>query len=278
MEKFRIEKKGYSIKEVDDYIIVMQIEQDRALKEKQSRINELREENFTLQQKLEKYKDKEESISKTLLVATQKADEIEKQAKKEKKLQLKNLDDFYKKWEDFFKELLIRYPKMEDFDSTKILGNIKKDINALLTNTYSIEKKKSTISDPFEELLTKLKSRRNSEHKKVTISLNKNPDADKIEDSVNELEFVSEKNKVNQIKPITNLTIEKDEKDEFENLVDKFLHSKNNISKGYESSILNKKKKVYKAYPKPNASGFDLEEALNPTDDLGSIMKGFKLD
>lgn len=278
MEKFRIEKKGYSIKEVDDYIIVMQIEQDRALKEKQSRINELREENFTLQQKLEKYKDKEESISKTLLVATQKADEIEKQAKKEKKLQLKNLDDFYKKWEDFFKELLIRYPKMEDFDSTKILGNIKKDINALLTNTYSIEKKKSTISDPFEELLTKLKSRRNSEHKKVTISLNKNPDADKIEDSVNELEFVSENNKVNQIKPITNLTIEKDEKDEFENLVDKFLHSKNNISKGYESSILNKKKKVYKAYPKPNASGFDLEEALNPTDDLGSIMKGFKLD
>ena len=278
MEKFRIEKKGYSIKEVDDYIIVMQIEQDRALKEKQSRINELREENFTLQQKLEKYKDKEESISKTLLVATQKADEIEKQAKKEKKLQLKNLDDFYKKWEDFFKELLIRYPKMEDFDSTKILGNIKKDINALLTNTYSIEKKKSTISDPFEELLTKLKSRRNSEHKKVTISLNKNPDADKIEDSVNELEFVSENNKVNQIKPITNLTIEKDEKDEFENLVDKFLHSKNNISKGYESSILNKKKKVYEAYPKPNASGFDLEEALNPTDDLGSIMKGFKLD
>lgn len=279
MEKFSIEKKGYSIKEVDDYIIVSQIEQDRIVKEKQSRINELREENFTLTRKLEEYKSKEESISKTLLTATQKAQEIEKQAREEKKLQLKNLDDFYNKWEEFFKQLLIRYPKMEDFDTEKVLSHIKKDISNLLTDSYVVDKKEKRTSDPFQDLLKKLKSRRNiSSPKKVVVTINKTPDLDKIEDSTNELEYISENNKINQIKPITNLNLENDEKDEFENLVDKFLHSKNNISKGYESSILNTRKKVVKPYPKPNESGFDLEEALNPTDDLGSIMKGFKLD
>ena len=91
--------------------------------------------------------------------------------------------------------------------------------------------------------------------------------------------FIFDSNKVNNIKPITSLTLEKDEKDEFESLVDKFLQTNNTISKGYEKSILNtNKKKPLKSAYEPNESGFDLNEALNPTDDLTNIMKGFKLD
>ena len=38
------------------------------------------------------------------------------------------------------------------------------------------------------------------------------------------------------------------------------------------------KEKSNSRYIEPNESGFDFEEALNPTEDLLSIMKGFNLD
>lgn len=275
MKDFSIEKKGYSIREVDDYIIMQQIENDRIVKEKQSRINELRQENFDLVRQLNVYKQKEESISTALTLATQKAKETVENAKLEYELELNNLNAFYKKWNDFFDELIIRYPKMIDFDTKKVLSNIKEDINNIIGGTFQVNKTENNNS--VSALLDKLKRHsKNKETKKASLKLNKNINKDIISNSENELEFLEQNNKINNIKPITNLSLSNDEKEEFESLVDKFLHSDNKISKGYENSILNSNKKS--KYPRPNSSGFDFEEALNPTDNLLDIMKGFKLD
>lgn len=277
MKEFNLEKKGYNIREVDDYVIMQQIENDRIVKEKQARINELREENFNLTRELNIYKQKEESINKALTIATEKAKEIEEEARLEYSLELKNLDSFYKKWNDFFDELIVRYPKMNDFDTKKVINNIKDDMNDLIAGTFQVTKPVETKND-FRDLLNKLRlhSKQNKERKKVNLKINSEINKDIIIDSENELEYQEQTNKINNIKPITNLSISNEEKDEFENLVDKFLHSENKISKGYENSILNSNKKT--KYPKPNSSGFDFEEALNPTENLLDIMKGFKLD
>lgn len=277
MKTFNIDKKGYSIKEVDDFIIMQQIENDRLLKEKQARINELREENFNLLRDLNILKQRELSVSKALIASTEKAKEIEEKAKQEYSLELKNLDVFYKKWKDFFDELIVRYPKMKDFDTKQILSTLKSEINEAVNESVSIYKKDEKSTN-FKNLIDKLHA--HSENKqKAILNINKNNKNEIDKEIDTELENQTENNKINNIKPITNLTISSEEEDEFENLVDKFLHTNNKISKGYENSILNKnRKKVVKKYPTPNESGFDLEQALNPTEDLYNIMKGFKLD
>ena len=275
MKDFNIEKKGYSIKEVDDYIIMQQIENDRVIKEKQSRINELREENFKLIRDINSFRQKEESISNALLLATEKAKEIEEIAKLEYRLELKILDNFYKKWNDFFDELITRYPKMNDFSTKNVLDNINEDIKDLIGGTF--QSNKNLEKNNVKDLINKLHSHsKNKERKKIPLKINQKINQDIIFESENEFEYQEQANKINNIKPISNLSISNDEKDEFENLVDKFLHSENKISKGYEKSILNTNKKS--KYPKPNESGFDFEQALNPTDNLSEIMKGFKLD
>lgn len=277
MKTFNIDKKGYSIKEVDDFIIMQQIENDRLLKEKQARINELREENFNLLRDLNILKQRELSVSKALIASTEKAKEIEEKAKQEYSLELKNLDVFYKKWKDFFDELIVRYPKMKDFDTKQILSTLKSEINEALNESVSIYKKDEKSTN-FKNLIDKLHAHSKNKQKAI-LNINKNNKNEIDKEIDTELENQAENNKINNIKPITNLTISSEEEDEFENLVDKFLHTNNKISKGYENSILNKnRKKVVKKYPTPNESGFDLEQALNPTEDLYNIMKGFKLD
>lgn len=285
MKKFSIEKKGYNTTEVDDYLMSLELENSNALRDKQARIDSLRQENFELCKKLDEYKQKEKSISSALTSATDKANEIIDVSKQKYNIELNNLNKFYDKWDNFFKELIIRYPKMKDFDTSEVLDNIKSDIKKLMNNNYLIEayevdyKKSQDENKSFDDLLKKVYTQKKHVKKQVKIKLNKNLDKEKITDSENEIEYLGEHNKVNNIKPITSLTLEKDEKDEFESLVDKFLQTNNTISKGYEKSILNtNKKKSLKSAYEPNESGFDLNEALNPTDDLTNIMKGFKLD
>ena len=285
MKKFSIEKKGYNTTEVDDYLLSLELENSNALRDKQARIDSLRQENFELCKKLDEYKQKERSISSALTSATDKANEIIDVSKQKYNIELNNLNKFYDKWNNFFKELTLRYPKMKDFDTSEVLDNIKSDIKKLMNNNYLIEayevdyKKSQDANKSFDNLLKKVYTQQKHVKKQVKIKLNKNLDKEKITDSENEIEYLGEHNKVNNIKPITSLTLEKDEKDEFESLVDKFLQTNNTISKGYEKSILNtNKKKSLKSAYEPNESGFDLNEALNPTDDLTNIMKGFKLD
>lgn len=281
MKNFSISKKGYDKNEVDDYLISLDLENSNLLKDKQARIDELKKENIELSKKLAEYQQKEHNISKALTTATQKAEEIEETAKLKYTLQVNNLNSFYEKWNNFFDELLKKYPKMQEFDTKKVLQNIQDDITKVMKNEFNIEYKKDILTkeDAFSSLLDKLKTHK--VRKQVSIKKNKNVDKEKIINSENEIEYNIEKNKINNIKPITNLTISNEEKDEFDSLVDKFLHTQNKISKGYEKSILNKnKKQVLKSYSQitPNESGFDINEALNPTEDLLKIMKGFKLD
>ena len=62
------------------------------------------------------------------------------------------------------------------------------------------------------------------------------------------------------------------------NLADEFLNSDDEINNAYAKTF-EKKRKTPKeldfAYPEPNESGFDLKEALNPHDNLETIMSAF---
>ena len=84
-------------------------------------------------------------------------------------------------------------------------------------------------------------------------------------------------NTKSSIKPITNLTLNKE--DEYDNLVDKYLTVNNVESEEFFNNAyakqLTKKKKKQANYPEPNETGFDLKQALNPTEELSEIMKAF---
>jgi hypothetical protein len=71
-----------------------------------------------------------------------------------------------------------------------------------------------------------------------------------------------------QIKPIASIKLDKNDK--YENLVDKFLNDDNSVnSAGLEKSIIGNRGKG------TDENGFNLKEAVNPTEDLEDIMKSF---
>ncbi|MDD4408328.1 MAG: hypothetical protein PHC47_00590 [Clostridia bacterium] len=86
--------------------------------------------------------------------------------------------------------------------------------------------------------------------------------------------YINESEKPSQIKPISQLKIESDE--DYETIADKFLEiSTQEIPSVYAKLISSKKDE---AYPSPNESGFDLKKAVNPTEDLSTIMKSFNFN
>jgi hypothetical protein len=94
-------------------------------------------------------------------------------------------------------------------------------------------------------------------------------------DLLNEQARLSSSNSKLNIKPITNLTLTKE--DEYDSLVDKYLTVNNVESEAFFNNAYAKQltKKKRKDYPEPNATGFDLKQALNPTEELSEIMKAF---
>lgn len=73
------------------------------------------------------------------------------------------------------------------------------------------------------------------------------------------------------IKPITDLTLDKNEK--YDTLVDKFL--KEDFEENPQYTKFMSKRLENDDYSTPNESGFNLKEAVNPKDDLDEIMKSF---
>ena len=82
MANFNIDKKGYNQEEVDDYINKLYLKYEEKLRQQKDRVSALRNEVETLNARLANYVDKDEQISKALLYAVEKADQIENNAKK----------------------------------------------------------------------------------------------------------------------------------------------------------------------------------------------------
>ena len=171
------------------------------------------------------------------------------------------------KWEVLLNEIIKKYPGIENI--TNIRENIKTLKNTIknaLKDDFNIDLiSKNPVTDPIRVLLSRLNynSCLNKAAVKSKVIKRQNKASINAKTELNKLE-----DKNNLIKPIVSLSLEKDDK--FENLVDKFLNSEQDISNSafFKSNQFNSQSESQKDI-------FDINEAINPTEDLEEIMKAF---
>ena len=120
MAKFDINKKGYDPEQVDTFINKLSLKYEEKLSEQKDRVFSLKNELSLLEDKLENYKDKDKQISKALIYAVEKAEQIESNASKLYNLEIKRLRLLYKQWEELTLKLgMLEVPQV-----------VKKEIDA----------------------------------------------------------------------------------------------------------------------------------------------------
>ncbi len=257
---FSKQKNGYNEEEVDNYIVSINLEHQRELMERDQKISKLLAE-------IEAVKNKEKSINLALTAAVDKAKEIEESSQKIYKLKLEQLGMLYTKWEILLNEMIRNNSNVSDITNIKEdMENLKSSIKVALKDDFNIElMTKTPATDPIKSLLNRLagmKAETNLSEAKVKVikrnkprpTLSQKTDLEKLEE------------RASQIKPIKKKKIEENEN--YENLVDKFLSSEDEVPEKY-SKLLN-----VPDYSKGDGK-FDLNEAINPKEDLQEIMKSF---
>ena len=264
---FSKQKNGYDPIEVDKYLKKLESENKEVVDEKNRQIEELK-------MQIAKLQTSSNSIALALTAAVDKAKEIEESSKNIYKLKIEQMNILYMKWEMLLNEMTKKYPMIKISGVRDDVESLKLSIQKALKDEFNVEiMKTNPATDPIRSLLDKLTGRKNEIKKQKEIE-----NTSFIDESDNKL-VIERKSKVKssdktelykleekspKIKPIVNMNLEKDDK--YENLVDKFLNSDNIET---ESGTFN-----FSSNKKDN-NGFDLEDCVNPKDDLEVIMKSF---
>ena len=258
--QFETEKHGYNKSQVDRYIANLNISSSQVQEEQKARIKNLVSENESLKIKLGAYKNKEDLISKALIDAMARAKKIEENSSKIYELEIQKLRLLYNKYKTLLDNLIESNACLEVVDSvTKYAKNFKQGINKVLSSQNERVHITQNADAKMRELLTRMNNVVTDRENSFVVSAGAQVQA----------ESVSEAQHQSNIKPICNINLEKS--DNFENLVDKFLDLDEGGSEenAFANELLNKEKKT---------NGFDLKQAINPTESLEDIMKDFDLD
>lgn len=278
MKEFEIVKNGYNQQQVDRFIVDLVQDNENKLHEQKIRISDLKRELEATKVELSTYKQKNNDISDALVVAVETAKQIENSSKNIYQLEIKRVRSLYDKWQGFLDDLIKKYPDLQaEYDTKRLLKIFENDINNILKqNQNSIEQKQmigdiDTNTIGLKLLINKMSSaaKTNTQVDKNLHRIVRNPRP--TEKTVVEHEVSSavteefERLKKDMIKPIATTKLSSDEN--YENLVDKFLSEDNGE---FENNAYSKVFMI-----KEKNDGFNLKEAVNPTEDLEDIMKSF---
>lgn len=252
MAKFDINKKGYDVDQVDGFINKLSKKYEEKLSEQKDRVFSLKNELAVMQERLENYRDKDKQISQALVYAVEKAEQIESNASKLYDLEVKRLRLLYKQWLEIIERLNVEDAELNSFTETvsevleqnsKIGGNmIRKDLHKN-SNNY------------IKNLLNKMDYAINNKPKQPTkqvlnsMSTETEKENNRIIDLSDRLNRIKVKGKGN--------------------MAENYLNSEEEESSVFSRTI------TRKPAPKKETSGFDLDEVLNPKEDLDEIMKAF---
>ena len=235
---FSNENNGYNKREVDLYIAKMKESYEKALMDERLKVLDGEKKMLELKNKTKEVEERAKNIQAML--------ESFKKQQAEGNNNIENLRSeqlrlIYIQLQDFMQELNSRYPGVLVNNTYK---KILRDIQSILTK---VAKKEAAITgtgnDSMRVLLNKRQEKRElSSSKEVKIERNS--------------DF---KERTHFIKPVTEMVLK--EGDGFDSLVDKFLASQ---------PVEQQPKSM-----KITSSGFDLKEAVTPTEDLSEIMKAF---
>jgi len=272
MAKFDIEKSGYSIQEVDDYIDTLTLKYEKRLSENKDKIFALKNENNLLNTTISEAKLREEELSKALIFAVEKAEQIERSAKKLYELEVRRMRLLYVRW----KEVL----DMMDRDTYNELVNGK-----FAFTMQDFEKDLHTVIEQNE-----LYDSRHENDESVKENLKENS-SNYIKNLLNRMDYLiattskseEERKQKNKATKKVRENLDEDSKKENARLLNmnrRFnnIYARLGVASG--ASMLDDNISDDNAYFR-NITGqidndqFDLDAILTPKEDLEEIMKAF---
>ncbi|MEG1500182.1 MAG: DivIVA domain-containing protein, partial [Clostridia bacterium] len=266
--QFSKQKNGYNISEVDLFFEKMKNDYEEKLKARENALVLFQTKIEALTSSIKTFQNKKDNISSALIAAVDKAKQIENSSKNVYKLKIEQINLLYGKWETLLSEMLTKYPDLKDtVDVKELIASFQKSIQDAISEDLGIPNgnKISGDNDPIRILLGKMS--KYSEKANMTSEPKVNKIA-RIRDDEKEPKF---EERPIVLKPIINLKLDKN--DGFNSIADKFLSDTNNCCEQTEAHI----ERLFDpaSHTKPGESGFDLQEAINPKEDLDEIMKSF---
>lgn len=296
MQDFTISKNGYDVMEVDNFVTRLKADYESRLGEQKDRI-------FYLKDQLDKMTNTTEGeLMATLVQSVEKAKQIEVSSRNIYELETKRLQLFYMKMDAVIDEITSNQSAFEIKKKLlKVIDDFKSTLDeSLVENKQHIATEEN--DDPVQKLLSKMGGVR------VRLPDIKSERIKEVQKPASKIEILPEPAKQEYVKQedIEELMREVEAQEKNEKPADKqvepgafakFLDADNKAGTNFESIMF--KKPVQKqgntkadignpsakinnsvvtgelSYPKPNESGFDLKEAINPKDDLEEIMKAF---
>ena len=268
MEYFRRETNGYSTHDVDNFLQKMRREYSEKLRRQNEKMLTMTQEMNDLKYSLEIYKEKEKRVSKALIKAVQKADEITNSSRTVYDLEIKRVQLLYQKWENVLEELRSKFAGILPGDE---LENVVGDFQYALTVTLN-----STLNDKGERIYSKSVLER-MQHKSPVIINGKFDPAITLKENEVKVYYDSEGNRLESI------TRQRDNDAEV-TLAQKYLDGEDvEMPKSYGEAMpcdIN-------SLGTPTASfaealhadkGVDIDSVLHPQDSLKEILKAFNIE
>ncbi|MBQ3158709.1 MAG: hypothetical protein IJB98_03350 [Clostridia bacterium] len=239
-------KRYYTQIEVDEYVRRLLTSSEITLSKQAERIEKERKENERLTKELEEYKNKEKSVSRLLVLSERKAKYLESTTRSRCAIEIERLAMLAEKWDAFFADLTNKY----NFKDKEKLEEFKNELSQTIDNMLEMD---GLFGDkPLDE----------AEQAQVG--------------ELNRLNVLRNKKKTELDDRFSKLVMEFNMK-----IGDNATRGRGRPKKQDSSKVgdIEKKLKPKTArqkstvYPPKGESGFDFEEALNPTDSLEDIMK-----
>jgi len=252
-------KKNYTQADVDNIVRKNIISTQLQLSNQADKIQKLEKEIADKEQELQALKKREKLVSRALILADRRAKYIESNTKTRCAIEIDNLTKFSDKWHKFFKELEGKYipedkEELENFDEElklmiASLTDLKDTARALSEVEVSyaqeakrINSKPKTVDDRFKKLCTEFDMKVGENASRKPGRPKKNTGNKKIDEIIEELETGKPVEKPKSQRPLI-------------------------------SSVVNKKIAKTSNVPKTEDAVFDFDEALNPSEDLETILK-----
>ncbi len=268
MEYFRRETNGYSTHDVDNFLQKMRREYSEKLRRQNEKMLTMTQEMNDLKYSLEIYKEKEKRVSKALIKAVQKADEITNSSRTVYDLEIKRVQLLYQKWENVLEELRSKFAGILPGDE---LENVVGDFQYALTVTLN-----STLNDKGERIYSKSVLER-MQHKSPTIINGKFDPTITLKENEVKVYYDSEGNRLESI------TRQRDNDAEV-TLAQKYLDGEDvEMPKSYGEAlpcdIANLGAPAASFAETLRAEkGVDIDSVLHPQDSLKEILKAFNIE
>ena len=146
-QRFKIERKGYNTKEVEEYLVVEGERNEDVHREQRERIDALINENQQLKKVVDEYKSREDKIAEAIIVARENADKMTAEIKLRYIMELDRLKLFRAKWTGVYEELKERYGFDGDaLNVESVAISTKLEIERFLQRDFSLSKGVQDVS------------------------------------------------------------------------------------------------------------------------------------